>query len=112
MPQATNPLEREQLGRLEFLSVIEAATLVLLVCFAVPLHHVFGWPLGSRILGPVHGMAFLAFAWTALQTVVGGGWPGRDMARLFVAAFVPFGGFFNIRWLRQKALALDGGRVQ
>lgn len=111
-PKIIDRLEHEQIKRLEFFSVIEATTLVFLACIAMPLNHVFGWPLGSRILGPIHGVAFLAFTWTALQTVAGGRWSGRDMARLFVAAFVPFGGFFNIRWLRQKAGVQDGDRTR
>ncbi len=111
-PQLANGLEREQLKRLEILSIIEATTLASLVCIAVPLKHIFGWPLGSWILGPVHGIAFLAYSWTALQTVAGGGWRGSDVARLFVVAFLPFAGFFNISWLRQRAGALDGQNVE
>lgn len=106
--QRAGKLEREQLKRLEILSMAEATTLVLLVCVAVPLKHVFGWPLGSRVLGPVHGIAFLAYAWTALQTVAAGGWRRHDTARLFVVAFLPFGGFFNLPWLRRRAEALEG----
>lgn len=105
-------LERGQLERLKMLSILEATTLVLLVCVAVPLKHVFGWPLGSRILGPVHGITFLAYTWTALQTVAGGGWRAHDMARLFIVAFLPFAGFFNIAWLRQRAGALDGEHIK
>src|SRR5262245_26328387 len=106
--QVTSRLEREQLKRLEILSIIEATTLVLLVCVAVPLKHGFGWPLGSRILGPIHGIAFLAYTWTALQTVAGGGWRGREIGRLFVVAFLPFAGYFNIPWLRKRAEPLNG----
>lgn len=95
-------LESDQLKRLKLLSIAEATTLVLLVCVAVPLKHVFGWPLASRIMGPVHGLTFLAYCWTALQTVSAGGWRRRDIARLFIVAFLPFAGFFNIPWLRRK----------
>jgi len=111
-PDTAYSLEAGQLKRLEILSISEAATLVLLVCVAVPAKHVLGWPLGSRILGPIHGMAFLAYLWTALQTVSGGGWSGRDLARLFTVAFLPFGGFYNIAWLRRKAKNLQTERVE
>jgi integral membrane protein len=107
--ETANDLERAQLKRLEVLSIAEATTLVLLVCVAVPLKHLFSWPLGSRVLGPVHGLAFLAYSWTALQTVAAGGWHGRDTARLFVVAFLPFAGYFNIPWLRKKAAAVQHG---
>jgi len=102
--------EREQLRRLEFLSIAEATTLVLLVCIAVPLKHAFGWPLGSRLLGPIHGFAFLAYNWIALQTVAGGGWSRRDAARLFLVSFLPFAGYFNIGLLRRRGAALMEGQ--
>lgn len=108
LPQAASTFELEQLKRLKILSIIEATTLVLLVCVAVPLKHVSGWPLGSQILGPIHGIVFLSYTWTALQTVAAGGWQGRDMARLFLVAFLPFAGYFNLSWLRQRAEALHG----
>lgn len=104
--QTTKLLEHDQLKRLELFSIIEATTLVLLVCVAVPLKHVYDWPLGSRILGPVHGIAFLAYSWTVLQTVAAGGWRRRDITRLLVVAFLPFAGYFNIAWLRRKSEAL------
>ncbi|CAM3807832.1 DUF3817 domain-containing protein [Bordetella flabilis] len=107
LPQMASRLESQQLKRLEILSLIEATTLVMLVCIAVPLKHVFGWPLGSRIIGPVHGIAFIAYTWTALQTVSGGGWRGPEMARLFIAALLPFAGYVNIPWLRRKTAALN-----
>ncbi|MBZ9772562.1 DUF3817 domain-containing protein [Mesorhizobium sp. CO1-1-8] len=110
LPQAALALEHAQLKRLEILSIIEATTLVLLVCVAVPLKHVFGWPLGSTILGPVHGLAFLAYSWTALQTVAAGGWRRREIARLFIVAFLPFAGYFNIAWLRRMSKSLQGVR--
>lgn len=106
--RAPHGLERDQLRRLEILSIVEATTLVLLVCVAVPLKHLFAWPIGSQILGPVHGLAFLVYGWTALQTVAGGGWRGREVVRLFIVAFVPFAGYFNIAWLRRRAEALEG----
>ncbi|MGE8517028.1 MAG: DUF3817 domain-containing protein [Alcaligenes nematophilus] len=104
--------ERQQLRRLEIFSIIEAITLVLLVCLAVPLKHLYGWPLGSKILGPVHGIAFLAYIWTVVQTVSGGGWERRETVRLIVVAFLPFAGFFNVLWIRRKTADLaDEGRI-
>lgn len=112
LSQMARRLEREQLKRLELLSIIEATTLVLLVCVAVPLRHGFDWPLGSRILGPIHGVAFLAYTWAALQTVAGGGWRRSEMVRLFVVALVPFAGYFNLSWLKRRAGTVNGGQAE
>jgi integral membrane protein len=104
-------IEQSQLRALEIFSVVEATTLVLLLLIAVPLKHVGGWDLGVRIMGPVHGLAFLAYVWTAVQTVAGGGWRRSEIVRLFVVAFIPFGGFFNLPFLFRKAAELSTGRA-
>jgi integral membrane protein len=91
---------------LEIVSILEATTLVILVVVAVPLKHFGHHDLAVRIMGPAHGLAFLAYVWTALQTVAGGGWSGAATTRLFAVAFVPFAGFANLRILRARQAAL------
>jgi integral membrane protein len=95
-------MELSQLRLLEIASVAEATTLLLLLGLAVPLKHLGGWNTGVHVVGPIHGLAFLAYIWTAVQTVAGGGWSGSDIVRLFIVAFVPFGGFFNLPFLIRK----------
>jgi integral membrane protein len=99
-------IELAQLRRLELASVAEASTLVLLLLVAVPLKHLGGWDLGVRLMGPVHGLAFLAYIWTVLQTIAGSDWSRAEIARLFLAAFVPFGGFLNLPLLSRRAAGL------
>jgi len=98
--------EQAQFRRLELCSILEATTLMLLVCIAVPLKHLAGFPIATRIMGPVHGLAFLIYIWTALQTVAGGDWTVRDKLRLFIVAFIPFAGYFNLAWLKRRNAAL------
>ncbi len=98
--------ERLQLWLLEISSFAEATTLLLLVFVAVPLKHLAGFTNATRIMGPVHGLAFLAFAWLAVQTVAGGGWRRAEVIRLLLGAIVPFGGYFNLSWLERRAASL------
>ncbi|CAO4153289.1 DUF3817 domain-containing protein [Methylorubrum thiocyanatum] len=105
-PSTQAVLELRQLRRLEIASALEASTLLLLVCLAVPLKHLADQPGMVRALGPVHGLAFALYAWTVVETVAGGGWSRREVSRLALAAFVPFGGFANLGWLRRRADAL------
>ena len=102
-------LEREQLRRLALVSMLEGTTLVLLVFVAVPLRHLGGWAGMVRVLGPVHGLAFLFYVWTAIETAAGGGWTRLEVARLVLVAFIPFGGFANLALLRRKAAGLAAG---
>ena len=96
-------LELQQLRRLELASAMEGTTLIVLVCFAVPLKYVAGFPVLVHVMGPLHGLAFMLYAWTMVETVSGSAWRRRDVFRLALAAFVPFGGFANLRWLGRRA---------
>jgi integral membrane protein len=91
-----------QIRRLHLVSFLEATTLLILLLVAVPLKHAFGYPLATRIMGPAHGAAFVAYAWGMIAAISDGGWSRREIARLGFAAFVPFGGFLNAGLLRRK----------
>lgn len=50
-------------------------------------------------------MAFLIYGWITISTVSGGGWRPGETTRLLVAAFIPFGALFNVRFLQAKERA-------
>jgi integral membrane protein len=99
----------EELGQLKWMrsaSFLEGTTLVLLLGIAVPLKHLAGMATAVRIMGPVHGIAFVFYFYTLIQTLFGGEWSRSDSLRMILAAFIPFGAFFNERLLARHALAL------
>ncbi|WP_207461419.1 DUF3817 domain-containing protein [Azospirillum sp. SYSU D00513] len=98
--------ERRQLRRMRMVSLLEGCTLLLLVFVAVPLKHLAGWPIATRIMGPVHGLAFVLYVWMLIQTVSGGGWSRGETVRMVMAAFIPFGAFLNERALARRQAAL------
>ena len=98
--------EQMQIRRLEVSSFAEAITLLLLVFVAVPLKHFAGYANATRVMGPIHGLAFLTFVWLTIQTVAGGHWSRAEVIRLVVGATVPFGGFINLPWLARRAASL------
>jgi integral membrane protein len=104
-------LEREQLQQLEITSIVEASTLILLLLVAVPLKHLAGWSAAVTVIGPVHGLAFLAYVWTAVETAAGGRWSRREITRIFIVAFIPFGGFANLAFLRRKVARLSSAKA-
>jgi integral membrane protein len=105
-----SPQERaEELSQLQWMrvvSLIEGSTLLLLLLVAVPLKHVAGIVLATRIMGPVHGLAFLAYMWMLIQTVSGGGWSRSEIVRLVIAALIPCGAFINERALARRQAVL------
>lgn len=102
--------ERAQLRRLRVAALVEGATLLVLLLVAVPAKHMLGHPEATRVIGPVHGAAFLFYAWTLVATVSGGGWRAGEVARLALAAIVPFGALATHGLLRRKEAALAGDR--
>lgn len=98
--------EHAQLGRMRIASLLEGITLLLLVFVAVPLKYLADLPMSTRIMGPVHGLAFLLYVWMLIQTVSGGDWSRKAIVRMVVAAFIPFGAFLNERALARRQAAL------
>ena len=46
---------------LRWASFLEGLTLILLVCLAVPLKRMAGMPEFVTVMGPIHGLAFVAY---------------------------------------------------
>ncbi len=104
--RAIRAAEMEQLRRLRLAALVEGVTLVLLVLVAVPAKHLFGVPVATKVMGPVHGLAFVGYVWMLLATVSGGSWHPGEILRLMTAAFVPFGALHSTRLLRRKEAEL------
>ncbi|BAM92205.1 conserved membrane hypothetical protein [Bradyrhizobium oligotrophicum S58] len=98
--------ELSQLKRMRALSLIEGSTLLLLVLVAVPLKHLAGFAIATRIMGPIHGLAFLTYVWMLIQLATSGGWSRAEIIRMTIAALVPFGGFVNARVLARRETRL------
>ena len=98
--------ELGQLRRMRLASIAEGCTLLVLVFIAVPLKHLGGHAIATAIMGPVHGIAFLLYVWTLIQTVSGADFTGTEVVRMVAAAFIPFGGFVTARALRRRQALL------
>jgi integral membrane protein len=96
-------LAQTALRQLRIAALVEGGTLVTLVCIGLPLKYGAGLREATAILGPVHGIAFVAYLWLVLSSRAVLGWTNAEMARLILPAFIPFGTFFNIGFLRRKA---------
>jgi integral membrane protein len=85
------------LRRLRLLGLAEGVTLLLLLFIAVPLKHFAALPQATAIMGPVHGLVFLAYAVTLVESITAGGWTRRDAWMAGIACLVPFGPLFSDR---------------
>lgn len=84
------------------MTLAEGATLLALVLVAVPLKHFAGFPQGTQLLGPLHGLVFLAFCWTVVQSWSEGIIERSDAFRLLIGAVIPLGGIVNESWLKRR----------
>jgi integral membrane protein len=57
---------------------------------------------GVPIMGPIHGMLFLAYVGIALIIRESAGWNAKETLLILVGAVVPFGGFVVDRWLAKR----------
>lgn len=92
---------------LRLVAVAEATTfLALLVAVYIRYHD--HHPLGVHILGPIHGVLFLAYVLVAYNVRGARRWPGRTFAWVLLGAVLPFGGYVVDRWLARQPLAAAG----
>ena len=78
------------------------ATSFLLLLVASVLKRTADAELGVTILGPIHGILFIAYVLIALGVRPDQGWDARTTLLILLGAVVPFGGYVVDRWLARR----------
>lgn len=89
------------MNRLLWWARLEGWTLLLLVLVAVPLKYLGSWPVGVRMLGPIHGLAFVLYTGCLIQFYLTRQCTARDGWLYWLSAFVP-GGYLWVERRLQK----------
>ncbi len=100
--------DAQSLKRLRLAGAVEGTTLLLLVFGAVPLKYLAGWPTGTSVMGPIHGVTFLFYVITLIEVASASLLSRQETLRTFAACLVPFGPFLNDGLLRRKLAAATG----
>jgi integral membrane protein len=87
------------LRNFRYVALVEATTFLALLVAAV-VKRTDGNEIGVQILGPIHGLLFIAYVAMALQLRSECGWTNRQTFWILVGAVLPFGGYVVDRWLR------------
>jgi integral membrane protein len=81
-------------------ALIEATTFLLLLV-ASYLKHSQDEPIGVDILGPIHGLLFIAYVVMAIALRDEQGWSTKTTLLNLLGAVLPFGGYVVDRWLEK-----------
>jgi integral membrane protein len=99
------------LRNFKLVALIEATSFLLLL-IASYVKRANEQPLGVEILGPIHGLLFMAYVVMALALRDHAGWTGRQTVWILVGAVLPFGGYVVDRWIdnnNAEVLRAEGG---
>jgi integral membrane protein len=87
---------------MRYIALAEATSFIALL-IASFVKRTGGGELGVQILGPIHGMLFVAYVVFALSVRSDLGWSGRTTFWVLVGAVVPFGGYVVDWWLVRES---------
>jgi len=90
------------LERVFRITAIAEATTFLALLVATYVKYAQDEPGGVEILGPLHGLLFVAYVLLALNLASRARWGGRTTFWVLVGAVLPFGGFAVDRWLARR----------
>lgn len=93
---------------LRTIAFIEGTTLVALVFLGMPLKHLFGIGMPNMILGPTHGVAFIAYAAAMLVAVVIYRRSFEWLVMAMLASIIPGGTF----WFFAKPAASEASAAR
>ena len=80
------------------------ATSFLLLLIATAIKYAADAPIGVSILGPIHGLLFVAYVLIALNLKDEQGWSVKETGYILLGAVIPFGGYAVDRWLARRQL--------
>ncbi len=87
---------------MRYVALVEATSFLALLV-ATYIKYQNDAPTGVQILGPIHGVLFIAYVLIAINIRLRGRWSDWVTLGVLVGAVVPFGGYVVDRWLTRSA---------
>lgn len=107
-PAATVASVPPSLERTFRITALAEATSFIALLVATYVKYGHDEPAGVQVLGPLHGLLFVAYVLLALKLAPRAGWSARTTLWILAGAVLPFGGFVVDRWLARRSAALRG----
>lgn len=92
------------LRNFRYVALVEATTFLLLLVASV-IKNTGGSEIGVKVLGPIHGLLFIAYVVMALNLRESAGWTGKQTVWILIGAVLPFGGYVVDWWLARREQA-------
>lgn len=89
------------LRNFRYVALTEATTFLALLVASV-VKNTGGSEVGVQILGPIHGLLFIAYVVIALQLREPEGWTAKQTVWILIGAVLPFGGYVVDWWLLRR----------
>lgn len=100
---------RTEAGRFRLVAIAEAISWAgLLIGMYFKRVHSSGTEIGVQIFGPVHGVLFLAYLFTALMVAMAVGWSARTWILALLGSVVPLGSVIFVMWADRGARLVSG----
>lgn len=93
-------VDESTVRKMRIAALIEGASFLVLLFFAMPLKYIFGMPEFVRWVGWAHGLLFMVFCALLAIVFFGLRWPFWRGVLVFAAAWIPFGPFLIDRRMR------------
>lgn len=93
------------LRNFRYIALAEATTFLILLVASV-IKNTGGSETGVQVLGPIHGLLFIAYVIFALQLRGPQGWTTKQTVWILIGAVLPFGGYVVDWWLLQREKAV------
>lgn len=89
------------LGRFLKIGLAEGISFLVLLFIAMPLKYMADMPMPVRVVGMIHGILFVMYAFALLQATLEYNWKIKTAVIAFLLSFLPFGTFFLERVLKK-----------
>jgi integral membrane protein len=90
--------------RFKWTAYAEGGSFLLLLCVAMPLKYLFGLPQAVRVVGMLHGLLFVLYAFLVVEALAAGRFKLRTAALAMLASVLPFGPFVFERKLGAQSV--------
>ena len=87
-------LLKTQIGRLRVIAFIEGVSFLIILFVTMPLKYYAAMPQPNKVIGMIHGVLFLYYVISVIQTKVEYSWDWKKTGLALLASIVPFGTFW------------------